>query len=586
MLLAVFGLIIYIGAAFAPPALLDDADSTHAEVAREMALNNDWVTLKMDGIKYYEKDPLMYWLIAGSFKMFGVAELPARLPIVLSAILAILAAWALGKHMFGSRAGLYSGLVMATSVGPFLFTRILIPDLLLTAVISWGIYFFLKGMDSKEESPRVYLLFYVCGALAFLTKSMIGVVFPAVILVLYLLLTRSLGTLKRARIFTGSLLFIVIAAPWSIVCGIRNEHFLWFHYINEQVLRYLGKRYPKDYGTVPLAVFYGLHALWIFPWTIFFPAALTYFPRKLRDLTRDQRFTLLLGIWAVVVIGFFSFSTRQEYYTLPAIPALAILCGRVVSDLEKRMADFKSRVTGFFGKSITAGHVVVAVIGVVSLAAAAAVLIAERGVELNGDITSALTQHPSAYALSLGHIFDLTPRAFAALRLPVAGAGLAMSIGGIASFVLYRKRKIFGSAVALSAMMAAMFFFAHQSMKVFQPYLSSKEIADAIMTSFQPGDRIVINGEYESGSTLNFYTGQPVYLLNHRTSNLWYGSYLPDAPFRFYTNDTFLQQWREPGRVYLDCDADDVESIRQLLSPSEVFHIVESGDKVLLSNRP
>ncbi|MGH9822208.1 MAG: ArnT family glycosyltransferase [Blastocatellia bacterium] len=586
VLLAVLGIAIFVGAAKAPPALLDDADSAHAEVAREMALTDDWVTLKMDGLKYYEKDPLMYWTIAASFKVFGVNELAARLPIALSAVLVILAACALGKFMFGERAGLYGGLVMATSVGPFLFTRILIPDILLTALIAWAIYFFLRGMESSEPKSKLFLAFYASCGLAFLTKSMIGVVFPAGIILVWLILTRSLSSLKRARILSGLVLFLIIAAPWSVLAGIRNEHFLWFHYINEQVLRYLGKRYPKDYATVPFAVFYALHALWIFPWTVFFCAALTYVPRRLKDLSRDQRMTLLLCVWAVLIVAFFSFSTRQEYYTLPAIPALAILCGRAIGDLERSAREGEGWGSSFFYRSIRAGQIVLGFIGVAAAAAAITILIINRGVHLNGDIATALTSNPQEYALSLGHIFDLTPRAFAALRAPVIGAGLAMSIGCLASLILFKKRRVFASAAALAAMMVAMFYWTHESLKVFQPYLSSQEIASRVMQSFRPGDRIIINGEYESGSTLNFYTHEPVYMLNHRSSNLWYGSYLPDAPMRFYTDDTFRDAWSGNNHIFLDTDASDAESIRTLVSPQPVFQLAESGDKLLLSNHP
>lgn len=286
-------------------------------------------------------------------------------------------------------------------------------------------------------------------------------------------------------------------------------------------------------------------------------------------------------------MAFFSFSTRQEYYTLPAIPALAILCGRVLFDLERGRAAgsrlFRSR---FALTSIKAGHWILALAGLAALAASIIALVKIRGVDLEGDIASALTRNPDYYALSLGHIFDLTPRSLAALRAPVLGAGIALFVAGLASLALARRNRTLWSALALSAMMGVMFYWTHESMKVFEPYLSSRALAERIMAGFDPADKIVINGEYESGSTINFYTRQPVYMLGHRSSNLWFGSYLPDAPMRFFDDDTLREAWAGTGRIYLDTDVVDAARIRQLLGSSTAFELLRSGNKILMSNRP
>jgi len=585
--LVLISLAIFVGSSTAPPALLDDADSAHAEVAREMAESGDWVTLKMDGIKYYEKDPLMYWLVAASFKVMGPTDVAARLPIALSTVLAVLAAWALGSLMFAPRAGFYAGLVMATCVGPFLFTRIIIPDILLTALICWAIYFFVRGLTSPSPGSRAYLGFYASCGLAFLTKSMIGVVFPAAIVLVYLLITGQVGKLRHGRLMLGCALAVAIALPWTVVAGIRNDHFLWFHYVNEQVYRYLGKRFPADYDTVPLTVFYGLHLLWLFPWTVFLPAAIVYIPRKRKNLAADHKFTLLLITWVLIVVAFFSFSTRQEYYTLPAIPALAILCGRVLFDLESLNTAVNRLVASRVAlRSLKAGEWLLALVGLAALAGSIVVLMMIRGVDLNGDIASALNRNPEYYALSLGHIFDLTPKSLAALRAPLLGAGIAFFAGGLASLVLARRNRILWSALAISTMMGVLFYWTHESMKVFEPYLSSRALAARVLDTFQPGEKIVINGEYESGSTLNFYTHQPVYMLGHRSSNLWYGSYLPGAPMRFFDDDTLREAWSGADRIYLDTDLDDAARMHQLLGSPGVFELLRSGNKILLSNRP
>jgi 4-amino-4-deoxy-L-arabinose transferase-like glycosyltransferase len=587
--LAALALVIFLGCAIAPPGLMDDADSAHAEVAREMAESGDYVTLQMDGIKYYEKDPLMYWLIAGSFRAFGVNEFAARLPLALSMVFAVLAVWTLASSMFGSRAGFYAGLVLATSVGPFLFTRILIPDILITALITCALCFIVRGLDNPTPKPRVYLGFYAACGLAFLTKGMIGVVFPASIVFLFLLADRRLGELMNMRLWSGIAIFLAVVLPWNVIACLRNEHFFWFHFINEQVYRYLGKRYPKDYDTVPTLLFYALHALWMFPWVFFLPGAIRYVPRHL-TMSREQKMTALLLIWIAVVIGFFSFSTRQEYYTLPALPAFAILGGRVLFDLElaavmKTRANAKERSRISWARLGLSGHTALAAVGVAALAASAFVLIRIRGVVINGDISSALTKNPEYYALSLGHIFDLTPQSFAALRGPVIGAGLALALGSVIALIAYTRRRVIVSALSIAGMMALLFFWAHESLKVFEPYLSSKALAFDVLRRMKPGDKIVLNGEYESGSTMNFYTRQPVYMLNHRSSNLEFGSYLPGAPRRFFDDAEFRAAWTGDARIFLHTELELKQDIINLLSPAPVYELEAAGDKAILSNK-
>jgi len=263
------------------------------------------------------------------------------------------------------------------------------------------------------------------------------------------------------------------------------------------------------------------------------------------------------------------------------------LCGRVLFDLEQgraprnRLAESRLALA-----SISAGRWLLALLGLSAFVASIVVLVRIRGIDLKGDISSALTRNPEYYALSLGHIFDLTPRSLAALRAPVLGAGLALFAGGLLCLVFAWRNRILWSALALSTMMGIVFYWTHESLKVFEPYLSSQALAARVLESFEPGDKIVINGEYESGSTLNFYTRQPVYMLGHRSSNLWYGSYLEGAPMRFFDDDSFREAWNGPGRIYLDTDADDVSQVRQILGSSEIYELLASGNKCLLSNRP
>src|ERR1700680_158473 len=326
---------IYFAGMFTP-ALLDDVDTIHAEAAREMVLRHDWVTLYTDGIRYLEKAPLMYWGVAASYTIFGVSDWSTRLPLMLGALALMLATYMLGKSAYGERGGLYSAVVLGTAVGPYIYTRFQIPDLMVGLWLALGFYFFQRSLQEVNPSRLTCWGFATTCALSVLTKSLIGLVFPFATIGLFLLLTHNLRHLRKLRLVSSSIVFLAIAAPWHILAAIRNpaqgavRGFLWFYFVNEQFLRYVNKRVPAGYDTVPLFIFWGLLLVWIIPWTVFLPEAVGEIPRwkELRSrLDVRQQVKLLFALWALVIVGFFSFSTRQEYYTLPALPAVALLIG-------------------------------------------------------------------------------------------------------------------------------------------------------------------------------------------------------------------------------------------------------------------
>src|SRR5580704_11332183 len=355
--------VIYIPGLFSPP-LLDDADSVHAEAAREMVVRHDWTTLYIDGIRYLEKAPLLYWSMAASFKVFGVSDWAARLPLILGLLALLLVTYGVGRRTMGERAGLWAAIVLAVSIGPYLFTRILIPDMLVALWLAWGLDFFLRTLDEEPPSRLSCWGFAAAAALNVLTKGLIGIVFPEAIAGLYLILTGNVKHLRRMRVISSTLVLLLIATPWHIAAGLANpaagqsRGFFWFYFVNEHFLRYLGKRIPHDYDTVPLLVFWGLMFLWLFPWSAFLIQAVSRVPCRWREwrsgLDRRQRAMLLYAIWAAVILLFFSFSTRQEYYAVPALPALALLIGGWLQQEEESPHDSPLRKGGRIGSLVLA----------------------------------------------------------------------------------------------------------------------------------------------------------------------------------------------------------------------------------------
>src|SRR5438876_9340082 len=296
------------------PALLDDVDTIHAEAAREMVLRHDWVTLHTNGIRYLEKAPLMYWAVAASYEIFGVKEWSTRLPLMLGVLALLLVTYALGKEAYSERAGLYAAVVVATSLGPYIFTRFQIPDIIVGLWLALSALFFLRSLDQETPSRWVCWGFAATCALNVLTKSLIGLVFPLGSIFLYLLITRNLKHILKLRLISSTLVFFAIAAPWHILAALRNPSqgtvrgFLWFYFVTEQFLRYISKRVPAGYDTVPMLIFWGLTVLWLAPWMVFLPQSVRAVSLRLRELrgllSSSQRANLYFLIWAIVVVGF------------------------------------------------------------------------------------------------------------------------------------------------------------------------------------------------------------------------------------------------------------------------------------------
>src|SRR5262245_17411856 len=320
----------------------------------------------------------MYWAVATTYRIFGFTEFATRLPLAVGAMLLVAAIYYFGRWMGGGRAGFYSGLAMCTGLGVYLFTRIMIPEVFIAFFLTVAFYFFLKVYLGELDTRWVYV-FYACMAAAVLAKGLIGVVFPCGALFVFVIMTKGWRQLRKMRPINGSLLFLAIAVPWHALAIWRNEKFFWFYFINEHVLRFLGKRYPVDYDTVPIASFWLLHLVWLFPFSVFLPLALAR-PRDLwRPTEREDQLRLFALVWALVVIGFFSFSTRQEYYTFPAFPALALLAGVGLARGEKE----KSRW-------VTAGQGLLAFVGAIIGVALGGLLWLSRNATPAADISQAL----------------------------------------------------------------------------------------------------------------------------------------------------------------------------------------------------
>jgi 4-amino-4-deoxy-L-arabinose transferase-like glycosyltransferase len=575
---------IYFASMFTP-ALLDDVDTIHAEAAREMLVRHDWVTMYTDGIRYLEKAPLMYWSLAASYTVFGISDWSTRLPLMLGVLSLLLATYGLGRYAYGELGGLYSGIVLATSIGPYIFTRFLIPDVLVGLWLTAGYYFFLRSLEEETPSRITCWGFAATCALNVLTKGLIGLVFPAGAIGLYLILTGNLRHLWKLRLLSSTVVFFVIAAPWHILAAVRNPSqgtvrgFLWFYFVNEHIYRFLNKRVPAGYDTVPLWIFWGLLLVWLIPWTVFLPQALLDIPRRIRELrgslTRRQKADLLFILWALVIVGFFSFSTRQEYYTIPALPGMALLVGGWLG------RETTSAETDPIRRAGRISSIVLLSVGVIACIAGMYLLSVSHLPTRGADLADLLKKNPQDYDLSLGHVLDLTPHALGAFRALLLGASLALLLGTALNSAMRRRNRPAEGNIALALMMVGLFACIHSAFTTFSPVLSSYRLAVAIRQHYRPGDVIVVDGQYHQASTLNFYTGYPVHVLHEPGGNLWYGSKFPDAPHVFETPESFAVLWAGPSEVFLWTDQDEPKE----LEGKPFFRLARVGGKSILTNR-
>jgi hypothetical protein len=501
----------------------------------------------------------------------------------------LLIAWLIvrmGQWAFGSAAGRYAALMFSTCVGLFLFTRILIPDVIVTGTIALALWSFLRALDPDEPHPRLWAhTMAISMGLGILLKGVIALLFPLAAGGLFLLLTGSLlqrETWGRLRPGSGILLILAVTAPWFVLATLANppyfnfslesgpgqyKGFFWFYFFNEHILRFLNTRWPRDYDTVPRYLFWGLHLLWFFPWSAYLPAL---FKLRYRGYDRATRTRLLCLCWAGFVMVFFTFSTTQEYYSMPIYPAVALLLGCAMAD---------ESITW-----ISRGARAVSIAACAALAAIVFILVNVWGLPTPGDISNALNSNPSLYTLSLGHMGDLTLASFAYLREPLAVAGLAFLVGAVAAW----RGRGFATHIGLAVMMVLFLNAARLAMGVFDPYLSSQPLAVALRDALRkaPG-QVILGDQYYVFSSVFYYAGlNQALLLNGRYQNLEYGSYAPGAPDVFLSDSQLRPLWHSSQRVYLILEGPKRAAVEKLVGGGSMHTLRAGGGKFLFSNHP
>ena len=536
------------------PALYDPHESLYAEIARDMVVRGDWLTPHLNGTRYLDKPPLFYWLIAISYTVFGVSEFSARLPIALAGLGGVLVTWGIGRHLFDGRSGALAGLVLTTSVGYFVFSRQLLPDMIFACFTTLCFYGFLRAGENDRAWEPWSLLAYAGLALAVMTKGFVGL-FPLVVLAIYGLLSGNLDALRGLTSLWGGLLFVVLIVPWHLIIGWQHEGYFWHYFVNEHFLRFLGRRHPLDFVSLPLPIFFLVLFLWLLPWSPYLALALPrQWPQLGKPLTREAAGNLLLFLWASLFLLFFATSrARLPQYCLPAMPALALLIG---SSLNRRYRGSVPSTTGLL------------------IATAVSMLLPALALLL-------LPSYLGHY-----HQLGLTDRAVSLIRVVF---GLMVGGSALALLSFARRRWLVGLA-SLTLGVVAAFYCTHQVLLQLQPLRSSQGLARLIAADPRPDRRIVLEVEkddpfeYEQVAGLVFYTGQSIDLLRRKNPP---EPSLPLKPTeRFLLSEAeFRQLWTSSERVYLVTDSFlDGDGI---LDQQSTFTVMgQLGNRWLVSNHP
>lgn len=552
--------LLYASFSLLKPPLLDGADSVQAEAAREMAVNGNWLTPHVDGVRFLSVSPLLTWSTAASFKVFGVADWSARLPLALYALGLFLITLALGARLFLTPlAGFYAALILLTSSGVFLLSHLLYPQILSTLWLTLAIYFFWRSLHYEHASRRTVVGFAVACALGVLSHSAAGVIVPFVVVLLFLAITRNLLHLLRWHPILGIVVFLAIVLPRHLA----------IHHINRMHLHLalsLGRH------RAPLLLVWAFLLIWILPWCFFSVASLVRLPArsaprsKHMDPTHQVR--LLLVLWLIVVAVCVAFTPRQESSILPALPAFALLAAGWLTADEAA----PSRVGRIFAW-------IFFVAGFIKAAIMLFLAIRAPYVPSGTDIATVLRQLPGRHHFFLGYLSEFTLASMGAFRIPLFIAAVALLVGVTANLVFRLRNKPRMANCFLAGMMVFVLIAGHLALNTFSPVISSAVLADAIKPELGSGDIVVVNGHYRNASAMSFYLERPIYLLNTPPNDL--GPFSSDAPSLFENSSSLTTQWAGPGRVFLWTNVQSAPAL-----PGTSYLIARDGGREILSNQP
>lgn len=536
--------------------LLDPDEGLYADIARTMLVSGDWVLPRFNGLPYLEKPPLLFWLAAPAMTVLS-GEVALRGGSAVAALGTVLLTWRIGRQLYGTRAGLFAGLMLATTAGCALYVRKASTDLLFVFCLTLALWGFVKDVG-RGPAPRRFLLGYAGLGLGVLAKGLVGVVLPVAIVGVTLVWVRALRW-RELNVARGGLVFAALVLPWHLLVALRDPALFGFYVIDNQILRFLNLRgFVEDDVPVSTLGFLIVTFVWLYPCSVFAlarPAAAT---------SAEGRWRPLVVIWALVVVGFFALSrSKLEYYALPAFPAVALMAGAAWAS---------ARDVGRW--------LVVALVGSAAVGLAAIWV----GAHLTpGQALAGLGELNVYYRIlrDQGWPFPYeSVRPFAAL---LQWLGVILIAGWAAATACWFggwRRTAFACVTGVGVAIAALIIVL---LHLVEPHHSAKAVSAAITARLDADTVIVHEGSLEYSAALPFYTGRRVVVVNGARGDLDFASQLPEARGYFLETDGLAALWRGPRRVLLVTRHPPLRSVVRTL-PS-VLQLGRFGSRWLYSNQ-
>jgi len=546
--------------------LYSETEGQYAGAAREMVASNNWLLPTNNGIPRLQKPPLLYWVIIASYKILGVNEAAARLPIALAVVATVALIFLIGEKLSDYWRGFIAGLIYLSFCGTFLLARIVMPEPLVTASMAGAMFCGICGYERRRHRRMWFAGVWIFAALACLTKGVLGIVYPAVVFLLVSIFYREARIRFRALLrWEYVLIFLLILSPWHIWAQWHFPHY--FRYARSEWLGHLRGLTDEthDFLGAPAYQFVILHVAWWFPWSIALLPGVIFAWRRVTRLREINFGDALLFCWmGVVFIPLLFLGQRQDYYSMSMWSAFALWAAIAWDRTPQSLR--------------AAGAIAVGVIGLIL--AGGALFVAPAARAFNGTWGVMDARWTAWRALN-----DMPVSAWVALRPMLVITAVSFVFFATVAVYFIFKQRVKLAAIALAASMIPAGLSMVIGVAKTAPYFSLADVARYLNPRLETGGQAMFEGPLDDSSSLIFYLNRKFFFVNQNPRKE--APIGPPATDIFLDEQAVLDKWHQADPVYLIVEQSRADYWKELVtSRFHVYHqITISGTYVVLSNQ-